>query len=79
MVMARTSRFERDAVSVEMRGSGSGTDIDRECFRCCKEENISRIMGKYKESPGIGFPGYRAIEVFDVQILFILPGTQYIA
>jgi hypothetical protein len=79
MVMARTSRLEGDAVSVEMRGSGSGTDIDRECFRCCKEENISRIMSKYEESPGIGFPGYRAIEVFDVQIFVILPGTQHVA
>jgi hypothetical protein len=80
MMMIRGSRFVRNTIGVEaVVLEAVATKVSRKHLRMGEIEEIPRIVAVYEEHPGIVLPFHGTVEIFDGQILLILPVTQHIA
>lgn len=78
MMMIRGCRLVRDAVGVKTSTlEAVATHIGPIYLRMGKIEKISRVVTVHEEYPSIRLPFHGTIEIFDGQILLILPVAQH--
>lgn len=78
VVMIRGGRLVRDAVGIETGTlEAVATQIGPIYLRMGKIEKIPRVVTVHEEHPSVRLPFHGTIEIFDGQILLILPVAQH--